>query len=211
MSTIIKAAGSMTAPISGTPIAQGARTAITSDSFNRANTGDIVGSYTDAELGGRPMRWEGQVGGIGIANNRAVRGTGSGTFVAGVFVPNPDVDVLVLVSAALTAGNLYLDVRRQNVNANESPDGYRLQFFSSAVTVTKRAASGGAQLIAPVPYKVGDLLRVTVKGSNIALAINNVVVGEAVDSTIPSAGYVGLAGTTEAAGFAFDHIAIHAA
>lgn len=211
MSTLIKAAGSMTAPLAGTPIAEGARPAIASDSFNRGNSSDIVGSFTDSALGGKPIRWEGYLGGIGIANGRAVRGTGTGTFATGVYVANPDVDVLLVISEPLAAGNLYVDLRRQNMNAGESPDGYRLQFFTTTVVVTKRAASGGEQLIAPVPYKAGDRLRVTIKGSKISLAINNVVVGEVTDTAITGAGYVGFAGTTQAAGFAFDSIAIHAA
>lgn len=211
MSTIIKAAGSMTAPIAGTPIAQGARTAITSDSFNRASTGDIAGSYTDAELGGRPMRWEGYLAGVGIANNRLVRGTGTGTFATGVYVPTPDIDVIVTITTPLAAGNFYLDLRRQNVNAGESPDSYRVQFFPTTITIGKRAVSGGEALIPAVNYKAGDLLRVTAKGSKITLSINNVVVGEATDTAIPNAGYVGFAGTTQAAGFAFDSIAIHEA
>lgn len=190
----------------GTPVAPAPT--VLSDTFNRANTTDIVGSLTNAALGGLQKRWEGYGAGLGIKSGRATRSEGTSSWAVGVKADSADLYASVTITDALTAGNLYMDVRRANLDPGATPDGYRVQFFSGTVLVTYRSAAGGAQLIPPAPYRPGSRVGLRIQGSNLSLFVDGSLVGRATDSSVPSSGYVGFAGTNTSAGFAFDDFVV---
>lgn len=210
MTAIIRYNGVFSAPAE-TPT--GPLPTITSDTFNRANSTDIIGSVSDGALGGLGIPWEGYpANAVALENGKLVKGAAGGTFSVGLKIPAPDVDVSFRISDALTSSSgLYLDIRRENVFAGQSPDSYRVQFGSNTFGLTKRQAGATTSFASGIPYKSGDVIRYMIRGSQVTVWVNGVVVYQFTDSTIPGAGYVAFSGTGTAAGFGIDWLAINQA
>lgn len=193
----------------GTPVAPAPT--VLSDTFNRANTTDIVGSLTNSALGGLQKRWEGFGGGLAIKSNRAVPSGSTSSWAAGVRVDSPDLHASVTITEAVSAGSLYMDVRRENLNPGATPGSYRVQFFETTFVVTYRSENGAARLIDHTPYRPGSRVGLKVQGPTISLYVDNVLMSQITDTAVSNAGYAGLAGTASTAGFALDDFVITAA
>lgn len=208
MTAIIRYNGVFSAP-ADTPT--GPLPTITSDTFNRANSTDIIGSVSDGALGGLGISWEGYpANAVALVDGKLVKGAAGGTFSVGLKIPSADVDVTFHMSAALTSGSgFYVDVRRANVNSGQSPDCYRINFGNTTLGLSKRVSGATTNFASGITYAPGDVIRLTVRGDTLTLRINNVVVHQATDSSISLAGYVCLSGTGSAAGFGVEWIAVN--
>lgn len=205
MSTLIKATGSMTAPLAGTPIARGAL--LIKDTFSVA-ANSLVGRATDAIAGKVRAVWAGEPDMMAVSGGRATRGTGTvGTWFNGFEMATNDYEVSVLVAALPTGGQQFLDARR---GTGGSPDCYRLSIGTATIDLRKRVG-GVTTAFGSAPYAAGDRIGLRVRGNIVSMVLNDVVVNQITDASIPNAGSAGIAGTLATAGVAFDDFEIRAA
>ena len=205
MSTLIKATGSLSSPIAGTPVARGAL--LIKDTFTIA-AASLVGRATDAIAGRVRAVWTGEPEVLAVSGGRAVRGTGTaGTWFNGFEMATNDYEVSVVVASLPTAGQQFLDVRR---GTGSSPDCYRLSIGPTTIDLRKRVA-GATTAYGSIPYVAGDRIGLRARGNTVSMVLNDVVVNQIIDSTIPNAGSAGIAGTSATVGVAFDDFEVRAA
>lgn len=206
---IIQSNVDFTNPLPGTPVAP-PRT-LNSDSFNRANTSDIVGSKSDAALGGVGGVWEGTGAGVGISNQKMVRGGGTGSFTALQRVHEPNYEVSVKVESGATGGTtIYLVGRQSGTGTDTSVNWYGLWFGAASCTLRKRSGGTLAALSSSITFALGSRVGLRMIGNQIHVVVNDQVVFTVTDDSISTPGYAGITGSGSSAGFILDDFVVNA-
>ena len=142
----------------------------TSDTFSAS--GALVGSSTDAGMGGRPRIWEGATGAWSRTGGR-LSSAGAGS--VGVIHPLASVTVEATVVTPPTTDAIYLEAAAVGAPAAERTDAARLMIMNTGnLRLMRRRAVGGHPSGALVAYKAGDRLGLRVHGGRMTLTINGV-------------------------------------
>lgn len=206
---IIQSNVDFTNPLPGTPVAP-PRT-LNSDSFNRANTSDIIGSKSDAALGGVGGVWEGTGAGVGISNQKMVRGGGTGSFTALQRVHEPNYEVSFKVESGATGGTtFYLAGRRSGTGTDSSVNWYALWFGAASCTLRKRSGGTLSTISSSMSFAPGSRVGLRMIGNQIHVVVNDQVVFTVTDDSISTPGYAGITGSPDSAGFILDDFVINA-
>lgn len=192
----------------GTPVAPAPT--VLSDTFNRANTTDIVGQLSNAALGGIQRAWEGFGTGVGITDKRLTRSIGTGLWFAGLPVDTTDFEFSFTYAVPAVAGSTFYVVFRKDALPG-TPDEYRLQFGRSSFNTSKRVGGTVSSLNPSTTCEAGARFNVRLKAGRLVIRVNDAVVVDVHDSSITGPGYVGVAGGNIDPGFGIDDFVIQSA
>lgn len=164
---------------------------LTSDSFNRPN-GAINGTSTDSAYGGSPYTWNNSAS-IQVASNQ-LRTTHSAKRSASIPVFESDVSVSAKVNAFPSSGYVRLCARGTASDLSNNHWGVGIQYDGRLELQVTTA--GASTVFADTPngtVKLGDVVTLLCKGSNISVLVNGVTVASTTSTALPSGGYVGVA------------------
>lgn len=181
----------------------------TSDSFSAS--GDLVGSTTDAGLGGRTRTWEGNAGAWTRADGR-LSSAGAGS--VGVIHPLPSVTVEATIVTPPTADAVYLEAAAVGAPSASRTEAARLQVMSNgSLRLMRRRATGSFGYGAVTAYKAGDRLGLRVQDGRMTLTINGVDRDSLTDDTDWQASAPVFAGltTVKATGAVIDDFVVRGA
>jgi lysophospholipase L1-like esterase len=148
----------------------------TSDSFsNRAN--DVVGSTSDATLGGSPRIWGGTPGSWTSASGKLVN-AGSSTSIVGLSMSTPDYELSTRIAVLPSMNPLNVEIRRQSLSASATPDCVRVSVTPNGALLLYKRVEGALTLLSPTIDGIveGDRISLGAKGSDVVLHRNGEVV-----------------------------------
>ncbi|MFZ1249862.1 MAG: Ig domain-containing protein [Candidatus Microsaccharimonas sp.] len=202
--TATNTAGTDTQVFTGT-VASTSTSVVTSDSFNRANAADVVGSQTDIADGGSPTAWQSAVSGVwSISNNTLIANANvsGGAYVA-VSTSDYEVSAVITEMTNLTGSNLWsIDGRRNQLPAAGASQ-YRLRVVSNGTVSLNKMVSGtettlwtsGAGLAS-----VGKRLGLRMMGSTISVMLDGTLQQSISDTSIATSAYAGFSRLNQGTG-----------
>ena len=151
----------------------------TSDDFT--TTATLVGSKSDARLGGAPRIWEGSAGAWSRSGGRL---TSVGAGSVGFTHPLRGVTVEATVATVPTSDAIYLEAAAVGAPTGSRTDAARIQArLTGNMRLMRRHASQDAVYGDSVAYKVGDRIGIQVRPGKIALLLNGSEVSTMDDAT----------------------------
>ena len=201
MTTIITMDQNITNVPANTPTIQAIGDVLFSDKFNRA--GQLGGSAGDLFAGGTARTW----GGTAQAAN-ATATTNGGQLTIGaagvssecVDMGRPDVTVsMKLLEASTTMGsgqNAMIELRKASANTGDTCRFTLSAYFAGTGTQLNfyKRVGGSATLIANGPnWKIGETLKIDMKGNRIRVWINEILQMDLTDASLPNGNFFGFA------------------
>lgn len=172
MTLILRSDKTITALPPGTPVLPPAEVIATSDTFTRANASEVVGSMTDAALGGQPAAWVGDGGYASINAGQlvlaAVGATSSGPALS---VTSPDHFIRAKVAKA-TGADFFITARRTQMGFVSR---LTLQVTTTALTLSDRVVGQNNVTTGTHahPLKDGDVIGLYVKDKTAQVLLND--------------------------------------
>ena len=201
MTTIITMDQNITNVPANTPTIQAIGDVLFSDKFNRA--GQLGGSAGDLFAGGTARTW----GGTAQAAN-ATATTNGGQLTIGaagvssecVDMGRPDVTVsMKLLAASTTMGsgqNAMIELRKASAATGDTYRFTLSAYFAGTGTQLNfyKRVGGSAALIANGPnWKIGETLKIDMKGNRIRVYINEILQMDLTDASLPNGNFFGFA------------------
>jgi lysophospholipase L1-like esterase len=165
----------------------------TSDLFTTA--GPLDGSTSDGELGGSSRAWLSSTGANGFTKaSGAITAPGAVNNFNGFATPAMGVQAGIMVASLPTSGVFYLDLMRQSVETDSTPDVYRIEFSSSGTRLIKRLAGTEFVLFdgTSADDAVGASFMLRWYYGTLSMFRNGILLYSKRDSDVPAGGYVGV-------------------
>ncbi len=181
----------------------------TSSAFTTARS-NLVGTYTDAALGGTAKLFESSLTDAGFAASGgalAFGATAVSQFLA-IAMPNARQRIEVKVTGMPVSAIAYIVARRA---ALASANSYRIALDPAGTAKLQRTNGATPVDLAPsTTFAVGDVIGLDCDGSTITLRKNGVAVGSVTDTNVTGAGYAGIARSSNGTSLGLDDLVITA-
>lgn len=193
MTLILRSDKTITALPPGTPALPPAEIVLTSDTFSRPDTTELVGTTTDAALGGQPATWVGDAGRASLKDATMIL-AGGATNYQGVGLPVTSPDHFIRATVLKTAGIWFsLIARRAHMG---SADRLILQVNTNGLTLIERGANqpwpGTTIGTHPRVLAPGDEIGLYVQGTEVKASLNGEFILTA-HTTFTGTGFVAFA------------------
>lgn len=181
----------------------------TSSAFNTART-NLVGTYTDAALGGTAKVFESSLRDAGFAASGGALAFGAvavSQFLA-IAMPNARQRIEVKVTGMPVSAIAYIVARRA---AFASANSYRIALDPSGTAKLQRTSGATPVDLAPsTTFTVVDVIGLDCDGTTITLRKNGAAVGSVTDANVTGAGYAGIARSSNGTSLGLDDLVMAA-